>query len=80
MMRGPLASTVVVAEARDGYRAAYTLAELDPDFSGREIILADRKNGATLSPDEGPLRIFMLGETRRSRWPRQVHCLRIEKL
>lgn len=79
-LRGSLASTVVVAEARDGYRAAYALAELDPDFSGREIILANRKNGAALSPDEGPFRIFMLGETRRSRWPRQVHCLRIERL
>ena len=79
-LRGPLASTVVVAEARDGYRAAYTLAELDADFSDREILLADRKNGAALSPDEGPLRIIMFGETRRSRWPRQVHCLRIERL
>lgn len=79
-LRGPLASTVVVAEARDGCRAVYTLAELDADFSDREILLADRKNGAALSPDEGPLRIIMFGETRRSRWPRQVHCLRIERL
>jgi len=76
-LRGRQAATVVVAEARDGYRAVYALAELDPAFSDRELVLADRKNGAELSADEGPFRLIMLGERRHSRWIRQLSCLRV---
>ncbi len=79
-LRGAQASTVVVAEARDGYRAVYALAELDPAFSDREVVLVYRKNGGVLSAEEGPFRLIMLGERRRSRWIRQVSCLRVEQL
>lgn len=76
-LRGPQAATVVVAEARDGYRAAYALAELDASFSDRLVLLADRKNGEALGDAEGPFRIVMRGERRHSRWIRQVSCLRV---
>lgn len=79
-LRGPQASTVVVAEARDGYRAVFALAELDEAFSDRQIVLVDRKNGAELPAEEGPYRVIMLGESRHSRWIRQVTCLRVERL
>ncbi len=76
-LRGPQAASVVVAEARDGYRAAFALAELDEAFSDRLIVLADRKDGDALSADEGPYRVVMRGERRHSRWIRQVTCLRV---
>jgi len=79
-LRGPQASTVVVAEALDGYRAAFALAELDAAFSDRRVLLVDRKNGAPLSAEEGPFRVVMEGERRHSRWIRQVVCLRVERL
>lgn len=76
-LRGPQAATVVVAEARDGYRAVYALGELDESFSDRLVVLVDRKDGAALAEDEGPFRVVMRGERRRSRWIRQVSCLRV---
>lgn len=79
-LRGPQVATVVVAEARDGYRAVYALAELDASFSDRRVVLVDRKNGNTLTDQEGPFRIIMDGESRHSRWIRQVTCLRVERL
>lgn len=79
-LRGPQAATAVVAEARDGYRAVFALAELDASFSDRRILLVDRKNGGALPDSEGPFRIIMEGERRHSRWIRQVGCLRVERL
>jgi hypothetical protein len=76
-LRGPQAAMVVVAEARDGYRAAFSLAELDEGFSDRLFVLADRKNGAPIADGDGPFRVVGKGEGRRSRWIRQVHCLRV---
>lgn len=79
-LRGPQVATVVVAEARDGYRAAFTLAELDAAYSDRRVLLVDRKDGAPLPESEGPFRVIMDGERRHSRWIRQVVCLRVERL
>lgn len=76
-LRSPQAAAVVVAEARDGYRAVFALAELDEAFSDRLAVLVDRKDGDALSPDEGPYRVIMRGERRHSRWIRQVACLRV---
>jgi hypothetical protein len=76
-LRGAQVATVVIAEARDGYRAAYSLGELDDAFSGRLFILADRRGGDVLGEDEGPFRVVAEGDTRRSRWIREVRCLRV---
>lgn len=78
-LRGPQAAAVVVAEARDGYRAVFALAELDEAFSDRLVVLVDRKDGAALAPEEGPFRVVMRGEQRHSRWIRQVSCLRVAR-
>jgi hypothetical protein len=40
-LRGRALSIVVVAEASDGYRAAFTLADLDSAFRKASITLAD---------------------------------------
>jgi hypothetical protein len=35
----------VLVEASDGYRAAFSLAELDPEMTDRVVLLADTKDG-----------------------------------
>ena len=50
-------ATYVVASATDGYRVIFSLAELDPEFTGSEIMVADRTNGQPLLADQGPIRI-----------------------
>jgi DMSO/TMAO reductase YedYZ molybdopterin-dependent catalytic subunit len=76
-LRGKAVSLYLVVEASDGYRAVFALPELDPAFTDRTIILADRRDGRPLGPREGPLQMIVPGEKRHSRWVRQVVALRI---
>jgi hypothetical protein len=52
-LRGPKMKLYLAVKAADGYEAVFALAELDPDFTDRVILLADRRNGQALSPREG---------------------------
>ena len=54
----------VLVEATDGYRAVFSLAELDPELTDRVILLADTKDSQPLPPREGPFRIIVPGEKR----------------
>jgi DMSO/TMAO reductase YedYZ molybdopterin-dependent catalytic subunit len=76
-LRGANMQLVVVAEASDNYRVAYSLAELDAQFGARHALVALTQDGAALPPNEGPLRIVMPGESHRARWIRQLTTLRV---
>jgi DMSO/TMAO reductase YedYZ molybdopterin-dependent catalytic subunit len=69
----------VLVEATDGYRAAFSLAELDPELTDRVILLADTKDGQPLPLREGPFRIIVPGEKRPARWVRQVKAVIVRK-
>ncbi|MCU0820817.1 MAG: molybdopterin-binding oxidoreductase [Beijerinckiaceae bacterium] len=71
-VRGPALMQAVVVEARDGYRVAFTLGELDPLLGAAPVVLADRCNGAILSEVDGPLRLAVEGDQRGARSVRQV--------
>jgi DMSO/TMAO reductase YedYZ molybdopterin-dependent catalytic subunit len=77
-IRDAITMTVLV-EATDGYRAVFSLAELDPELTDRIVLLADAKDGQPLSPREGPFRIIVPGEKRPARWIRQVKALTVRK-
>jgi hypothetical protein len=70
----------VVVEAKDGYRVLFSLAELDPAFNEREVLLADRQDGQALAADKGPFRLVAPGDKRRARWAHQVTGVRLERL
>ncbi len=76
-LRGPYLALGVVAGAPDGYRVLFSLAEIDPAFSSRVIILADRRDGKQLDNHEGPLRIIVPGDQRGARWIRAVNTLKL---
>ena len=69
-LRGRAVSSYVLVEAADGYRVVFSLEEAGPR-TPPTLLLADRRNGQPLSPDEGPLRI-VAPDARHSRWIRQV--------
>jgi DMSO/TMAO reductase YedYZ molybdopterin-dependent catalytic subunit len=71
-LRGPKMRLYVLVKARDGYAAVFALAEFDPAFTGRVILLADQRDGHPLGTVEGPLRIIVPGEKRHARWVRQI--------
>ena len=76
-LRGPRMTEMLLVEAADGYRVAFALAEVDPPFAVRDIIIADKRDGKPLDAKEGPLRIVAPGDKRAARWVRQVKALRL---
>ena len=74
-LRGKNMTLCVIAEAADGYRAVFSLAELDADFAGEAVIVADTVDGKDLSADQGPLRLVVPGDKRQGRWVRLLKAL-----
>ena len=56
----------------------FALPELDPAFTDRVILLADKADGHLLDSNQGPFRIVVPGEKRMARWVRQVTTLKLE--
>jgi hypothetical protein len=76
-LRGEALLLAVVVEARDGYRVAFTLGELDPLLGEAGVVLADRCDGTMLDDADGPFRLAVAGDTRGARSVRQVVSLRM---
>ena len=76
-LRGRHLLLYLQAEAHDGYKVLYTLAEIDTSFTDRLILVADRKDGKPLDNHEGPLQIIVPGEKKHARWIRQLRTLRV---
>lgn len=77
---GNAANTCVIVRAADNYRVVFSLAEIDPEFTDRKIILADRRDGKPLPDSQGPLRLAVPGEKVHARWVRQVKTLEIVRI
>jgi DMSO/TMAO reductase YedYZ molybdopterin-dependent catalytic subunit len=71
-LRGKNLALYVLVEGADNLRVVFSLAELDPSFSDRVVLLADQVNGQPLPSSEGDLRLIVPGEKRFSRWVKQV--------
>jgi hypothetical protein len=76
-LRGKEMVDYVVVEAADGYRVVFSLAELDPDFSTTQVIVAQSADGQPLGVKEGPLRLVVPGDKRPARWVRMVTTISI---
>ncbi len=76
-IRGALMTLYVVAEGSDGYRALFSLAELDPAFEDSGVIVADRMDGALMTGDVGPLRLVVPHDKRPARWVRMLQSITV---
>jgi len=76
-MRGKKLVSYLLVKAADGYRVVFALPELDPGFTDRVILVADRADGHPLDNKEGPFRLVVPGEKRMARWVRQVTSLKV---
>src|SRR5258706_15242663 len=79
-LRGKALRTIIVITATDGYEVVFTLADTDPAFTDRQIILADKKDGKPLPEKEGPFRIVAPSEKRPPRWIRNVKTIAIKNV
>ncbi len=78
-LRGGAMVDYLVVEASDGYRAVFALADLDPAFTDRVTLLADRRDGHPMADPEGPLRVVVPGEKKHARWVRMVNRLTVRR-
>lgn len=65
--------TVVIASARDGYRAVFAWPELANTAAGAQVLVAHERDGEPLGPQEGPFALHAPGDTRTG--PRHVKWL-----
>lgn len=79
-LRGTAVSSYVLATANDGYQALFSLAELDPAFTGSEVIVADTVDGKPLFDYQGPFRIVAPKDTRGARSVRMLERLEVVRL
>jgi len=79
-LRGTAMATYVLAEAADGYRVVFSLAELDDGFVHAEVIVADTLDGAPLGPKQGPFKLVAPHEKRPARWVRMLRSLSVVRV
>jgi hypothetical protein len=77
-LKGAAVGQFLVIEAADGYHAVYSITELDPDFTDKSVILADRRDGKPLDAKSGPWQVIATNEKKHSRWVRQVTKLSVQ--
>jgi DMSO/TMAO reductase YedYZ molybdopterin-dependent catalytic subunit len=77
---GNAANTCVIVRAADNYRVVFSLSEIEPEFTDRVILLADRRDGKILPTPPGPLRLVVPGEKVHARWVRQVSALEVVRV
>jgi DMSO/TMAO reductase YedYZ molybdopterin-dependent catalytic subunit len=76
-LRGSSMATYVLAEAEDGYRVVFSLAELDSGILESEVIVADTLDGAPLADKQGPFRLVAPHEKRPARWVRMLKSITV---
>jgi len=79
-LRGEAMATYVQADAADGYRVIFSLAELDTDFQDSDVIIADMMNGAPLDDKTGPFRLVAPHDKRPARWVRMLQSLTVVRI
>lgn len=76
-LRGENLTKYVLAEASDGYQVIFALAELDPEFADRRVILASQMDGKPLPVADGPYRIIVEGEKKPARCIKQLTEIKV---
>ena len=59
---------IVLVRGRDGYTAAFSLAELSPGLGSRKAWLALEEDGKPLPEDDGPAQLLVPDDAKPARW------------
>ena len=79
-LRGKALTSYIVAKAADGYQVVFTLAELDEDLANERILVADKRDGQSLSDKQGPLRLVVAGDKRPARAVRMLQEVQVVQM
>ncbi|MCP2025246.1 DMSO/TMAO reductase YedYZ molybdopterin-dependent catalytic subunit [Flavobacterium sp. HSC-32F16] len=66
-LKGENLTKYMLVRSSDGYEMIFSLAELDPGFTNRVVILADSKDGKPLADGAGPFRLVVPDENKPAR-------------
>ena len=77
-MRSENMSKYVLVKAVEGCEVLFSLAETDPIFTKKKIILAYELNGAGLPQGFGLHRMIITDKARQTRWIREIRSIHIE--
>jgi hypothetical protein len=67
----------LLAEGSDGYKAVYSLAEVNPAVQDSTVIVADSENGKPLTAD-GPLKLVDTRDKHPARWVRNLVAIKVQ--
>jgi DMSO/TMAO reductase YedYZ molybdopterin-dependent catalytic subunit len=79
-LRGKALTLVVRITGNDNYSVVFALAEFDPGFSDRAIILSNQQDSQPLPDNAAPFRVVIPGDTHPARWVRQVKSIEVVPL
>lgn len=78
-MRNGAIALALVVEGADGYRAVFSLVEIESRPATNPVLLADSRDGHPLAGAEGPLRLIVPRDPRPVRWVRQAKLFKIAR-
>jgi DMSO/TMAO reductase YedYZ molybdopterin-dependent catalytic subunit len=58
-LRGEHLKKYLLVKCADGYQVLFSLAELDPEFGNKTVILANKIDGKALPEGKGPFRLIV---------------------
>ena len=79
-LRGKALASYVLASAQDGYQVVFSVAELDPSFTGIQVLLADTANGKPLTGTSGRFRLVIASDKVGARSVRMLTRLEVVQL
>jgi Oxidoreductase molybdopterin binding domain len=79
-LRGNALASYVLAKASDGYQVVFTLGEIDPSFGNQTILVADHRDGAPLSGNQGSIRLVVPNDHEGARSVRMLETLEFVRL
>jgi DMSO/TMAO reductase YedYZ molybdopterin-dependent catalytic subunit len=79
-LRGPAMATYLLFQAEDGYRALFSLPELDPAFLDSDVLIADTLDGNPLPAKVGPFRLVAPHDKRPARWIRMLNSITVTRV
>jgi hypothetical protein len=78
-LRGDDMRDYVDVAGKDGYRAVFALAELDPVFQDNKVLVAISGDGKPLGDTQGPVRIIAPEDKRPARCVRMVTTITVRR-
>ncbi len=73
-LHGEAMTSYLIATGSDGYSVVLSLAEVDPDFHGGQVLVADTRDGQPLGKN-GPFQLIVSDDKRPARWVHNLNSI-----